>query len=434
MKEERMDRNLHAWLGGPLERLPEASLEATFAVTSRTRQRSRLVATLAGTPTMRDPRTRLPVTRQILVAAALLLALAAALVIAGQLFKDRRIVFVSTDPPFTTSPSAAAPSGPPSSSGPEETPDVTTVFQVPGSTAQFRTTLSGDWRRSGEDPVAGEVRITARTEIGPGFDPVYPAWVTIRATPDPIEAVEAELAAAGWTGTPEAIDIPDLSGVIVTAPGDGSLDPIALVTAQGVTYRILGHDDDGSAPSRTVLESFLRRFAPLGPAPPAEVYADAAWGFAFSYSAAAGAFLPGTELGNGVTRFASDTCQAGTASSCAAFVDVVRLPNASPLHLHLPDNRDVELRIYTKSAEYVRLAAEWEAKVGASRGSSAIYWLGTIVYDVENVTIHARFIHRGAQWLVLLSSEDLGAADYRLDMFLNGFTLLTPEPAASPGP
>src|SRR4029079_3488515 len=118
-------------------------------------------------------------------------------------------------------------------------------------------------------------------------------------------AVEAELAAAGWTGSPEAIDLPGLSGVFVTAPGDASLDPIALVTAQGVTYRILGHDDDGATPSRAILESFLQSFAPLGPAPPAEVYQDEPWGFAFSYSAAADAFFPGIELGDDITRFAS---------------------------------------------------------------------------------------------------------------------------------
>ena len=428
-----MDRDLHAWLGGPLDRLPEATLQAAFAVTSRTPQRSRLAATLAGTPTMRESATRLPITRQILVAAALLLALAVALFIAGRWLQDQRVVVAPTAPPSTTLPTGPPPSGPPSSDGPLETPDVTTVFQVPGSTVAFRTVLSGDWRRSSDEQSSeGEVRITARTEIGPSFDPIVTAWVSIRVTTDPIDVAEAQAAADGWTEAPEPIDVAGLTGVIVTAPAASALDPVALVTDQGITYRILGHDDDGPSNGRAILDGFLRRFTPLGAIVEEAAYVDPTWGFSLSYDAAAGRFLPGIELGGGVTRFADVACGAGSEATCDRFVDVIRAPNVSPLHLHLPDGRDVELKIYTKSAEYVRLAQEWEAKVGTSRGSSAYSWQGTIIYNVDNVTIHARFIHRDDQWLVVLSAEDVGADHYRLGDFLDGLSLLTPEVSPSP--
>ena len=430
-----MDRDLHAWLGGPMERLPEAALQATFAVTARTRQRSWLAAVVAGTPTMRGAAGKLPITRPILVAAALLLALAAALFIAGQFFQDRRLVVAPTSSPSSTVPSGGPPSGPPTSEGPEATPDLTTVFLVPGSTVLFSSPLTGDWRLARDDePADGGIRIDARTEIGPGFDPIPVAWVTIRATTEPIETLEASMGAEGWTGPREAIDVPGLSGVILTSPAGSTLDPTALVEFAGATYRILGHDNNGASESRAILVTFLRRFNPLGPAPPQDVYVDAVWGFSFASAAAHGQFLAGADLGSGVTRFADVDCGPGNEGTCDRFVDVVRLPNVSPLHLHLPDGRDVDLKIYTKSAEYVRLAAEWEARVGTSRGSSAYYWLGTIVYDVDNVAIQARFIHRGDQWLVVLSSETPGADSRRIDSFLAGFTLLTPQPAPTSTP
>jgi hypothetical protein len=106
----------------------------------------------------------------------------------------------------------------------------------------------------------------------------------------------------------------------------------------------------------------------------------------------------------------------------------------SPLRLTLPDGRGVELRIDSQSEEYVRLANDWERRVGKSRGSSAYYWLGVIVYQVDNVTIQALFIHRVDEWLVVLSSELDAGSNSRLNAFLSGFTLLGPEASAAAGP
>jgi hypothetical protein len=97
----------------------------------------------------------------------------------------------------------------------------------------------------------------------------------------------------------------------------------------------------------------------------------------------------------------------------------------SILAIGLPDERDVALAIDPSSDDYVTLAADWETVVGKSRGSSWIFWQGTPIYDVDNLTLGARFIHRGDQWLVILSSEaEPGGQTSRLDAFLQGLTLL----------
>jgi hypothetical protein len=319
MTNDRLDHELGLWLGGPTDRLPETVLRRTFHVTARTRQRPALLASLGGTPTMRPSTTRLSATRPILVAAVLMLLLATALLLVGRLLEQRQVV-------IAPAPSVEVASDAPLS--PEAAPTVRpgTVYRVPGSTAEFAMDLPPDWRVARDDETTGEgLRINTRYELV-RFDPVPAAWVIVSVDRRPLEDVRMAMASEGWSGTPEAIDVPGLVGILLTAGPNTDLDPTALVAAEALTYRIAAHDSTTPNRGSFYVRDFLRRFTPLGIAAGEGAYRDDGWGFAFAYAASPTAFLPGVDIGAGTTRFAAADCGVDKERTCDRFVDVVRLP------------------------------------------------------------------------------------------------------------
>ncbi|HEY8238561.1 MAG TPA: hypothetical protein VIF63_03920 [Candidatus Limnocylindrales bacterium] len=362
-----------------------------------------------------------------LLAAAAPLGMGAILVLVGSWIDDRdnRLLVAPTDAPSAASPGPSTAVTP----APSVTIAAGDIHLVPETTALFAAPLPGNWRPLDVTEInEGGYRIVTDSELGPSWDPVSVAWITISASSETMESAQAEMQAAGWTAPPQVVDVPGLEGIVLSADPIGGVaqgrDPTALIVWRGATYRISAHNKKSPGLRQVELIRFLRFFRPLGFAADAEQYRDEVWRFTFVNIASGGRFVPGLELGNGVTRFGDVTC-GSTDASCKTFVDVVRVPSGSLLRLTLPDERDVALAIDPSSDDYVTLAADWETVVGKSRGSSWIFWQGTPIYDVDNLTLGARFIHRGDQWLVILSSEaEPGGQTSRLDAFLQGLTLL----------
>jgi hypothetical protein len=417
---DRFDRELQTWLGGPLDRLPEPVLEATFAATSRTRQRPAMLAIAAGTPSMAGgPAAAIPA-RAMLVAVLALLLLGTLVVVVGRLLEDRQPVLVVAPSPAPSLPVEPDPSAAPTTGfGPGS------VFLVPGTLAEFSATLPTDWQRARDDesPDSG-LRINVAYELLPSsFDHTPSAWLVVTATAASFETVRAEMAEDGWTDEVEVIDGRGLEGVILADP-DSSLDPTAVLVAHGITYRVAAHAEPWSR-GLFFLRTFLATFVPLGEASGAETYVDEAWRFAFVPDAAGHpGFRAPEELAADVTRFPAASCAPEDVAACPEYVDVIRLPNTSPLHLTLPDGRAVALAIDPQSTEYARLAAEWESIVGRSRGSSAFELQGVVVFSVDDGDFRARFVHRGEQWLVILASEGVSRSTDLSEAFLAGFSLL----------
>ena len=212
------------------------------------------------------------------VGAALALVVTLGVVVNG--FGDGRPASIAIAPTQSTSAEPAAPAHPrpvPTVPMPSRTPVPTEppftappkpsgwVFTLPGTTTRFSFELPRGWRQAWQWEAPKQVvRIVARVELGPTWDPMPAAVVDVTATKERLEAVQASMVAEGWTAEPESIDVPGLRGVVLTADVEAGLDPTALVEDSGITYRIAAHDVDGPTRGLWLLRQFLALFVPLG--------------------------------------------------------------------------------------------------------------------------------------------------------------------------
>ena len=407
----RADREVAGWIEDGPTGAPRSLLGATLEKTRRTSQRAGWMALALGTPSIRTPgrdRARLEPRVAIALLALLLAgALGTALVVGSFLNSQRQVV--------------VAPSATPDAIGPTATSGLLgaggTTFVIPGSLGLFAVALPSDWHRVATDEAAIRIAVTYTNHE---FDPVPTRWIWITAKAQSLTSALSDLVAERGSITPEAIEVNGVHAEMILPLAGSTDDPVALVAQGGLVYRVSVTDTGAPGQSVAFLRIFLARFRALGPAPADRVYQDVVWRFAYAYDTNPSSFGPADELGAGVTRFAYPSCAIPEASGCGGWVDVIRGSADVPLGFDLPGGKPVVLT----SSDYPTLAADWEIKVGPSRGSSTQTWQGVPVFMVDNGSIHAAFIFRGNQRLALVGIDADVAGTGEFDSFLNGFVLL----------
>ena len=425
-----VDRRAAAWLEDGPTAAPDQLLAEVLERTSHTSQRAGWLATLLGAPS--DPSSAIRARknpRLILVATLLTLAtvLAAALV-AGSLRRSDDLVVAPIGSPTPSHVVVAthAPNGTPDSSGPPPLDGTNKTFLVKDSAGLFSALIPETWHaRPTED---GSVAMATRYVFLPSWDVVPVQVLSIATKAEDLPAAQAEIFLQRGDVPVFAMTVNGDPALLIAEHPPTRYDPVALIEHGGLVYRIRVSDIEVPGAGESILRQFLVGFHAAGPPTADSTYRSEAGTWQFVAGAANMRFSPPL-VTPGAATFAGPACAGLNPSACGSVVTVQTSTVSSDTRIPLPDGSVATLSGRTLTA----IAAEWETAVGTSRGSSTVMWDGSLVYNVDNVSVAALFVIRGDERLVVVA-DDLDGGDDPLapccpaydvlDQFLAGFDLL----------
>ena len=412
------DRRTDEWLQEGPSTAPGYLLEATLERTSRSPQRSRLVALLMGAPSdgvRGAPRERLLI---------LIAVLAGSMIVAGALIAGslRHTDELSLLPSPSASGRNVSPA--PTSSGrpgPGPLTGLTRTFLIRGGGAAFRAIVPSTWSM-GRD---GSVRFVTRAEIGHTFDLVPKQFLAVTLQGTSFEAERSGVLAGRSNAAVIEFDVAGQRAVIVGPSESTNGLPFGLMAGPGAVYRF--DMTTASAPygdESTLLRAFMAGVDPLGPAanlPGTFVAPGGSWQFV--PAVAGGGWLnPRVEAGQIVIPSAG--CPNLGGPDCVGTISVREVAAGAPFVIQLPDGGTAEL----PSTTFVDLAAAWDRTVGRAFGSETDEWDGTLSFLVNNQAIAGRFFIRDGRSMAVVattrSSDPHSDAPSLLSGFDEGFDLL----------